>query len=611
MTESLVVQEATIRVSRQGTWARLLKNPFGFASLAVVALVVVVGIIGPWIVPYDPNLADLGDALSLPNGAHWFGTDTAGRDVLSRLIFGTRSTLIAAAIAAAVAIAIGLPTGLMAGYFGGWFDLLANWCTNALMSLPAIIILLAVNAALGKSVFVSMAVFGVLISPGIFRLTFTSVRAVRGELYVDAARVAGLSNLRIIGKHVLIVVRAPLIIQASMLCGIAIGIQAILDFLGLGDLQIPTWGMMLSEGFSNIYNAPLLAVWSGATISIAIGAFVVLGNALRDALEDKQEVATAVSIRESRDQASRAVVVSHEPKKEHLLTVSDLSIGYPEIGGKLKLVVSGVSFHVDKGEVLGIVGESGSGKTQTAFSILGLLPDEATVASGEIAFDGITLVSSEDKQRARHRMTPLRGTRIAYIPQEPMSNLDPNFTVGHQLVRPMVKLLRISKTEAKKRSLELLDTVGITDPPRTFAAYPHQISGGMAQRVLIAGAISCNPDLLIADEPTTALDVTVQADILDLLRSLQQKLSMAVVLVTHNIGVVADLCDRVVVMQHGLLIESGSVREVIREPRERYTKALLGAMLEGKTPMTMLTADEARDGASTDDEPDEPTTGGK
>jgi ABC-type dipeptide/oligopeptide/nickel transport system ATPase component/ABC-type dipeptide/oligopeptide/nickel transport system permease subunit len=605
----LVVEESTLPRVRRGAGRRLLSNPFGFISLSIVTFVVIVGIVGQWIVPFDPNLADLGIAFSLPDGLHWLGTDSAGRDVLSRIIIGSRSTLLAAAIAAIVAIAIGLPTGLIAGYFGGWFDFLANWCSNALMSLPAIIILLAVNAALGKSVFVSMAVFGVLMSPGIFRLTFTSVRAVRSELYVDAARVAGLSNFRIIGKHVLIVVRAPLIIQASMLCGIAISVQAILDFLGLGDLLIPTWGMMLSEGFANIYNAPLLAVWSGATISVVIGAFVVLGNAIRDALEDKQEIASPQSIRESRIRANDNSQRQTNKSTDHLLKVSDLSIGYPEVGGDLKLVVSGVSFHVDKGEVLGIVGESGSGKTQTAFTVLGLLPDEATIAGGSVTFGGNALVAPDGKRLSQALFTPLRGTRIAYIPQEPMSNLDPNFTIGHQLVRPMTKLLRISKAEAKRRAIDLLNTVGINDPQRTFAAYPHQISGGMAQRVLIAGAISCEPDLLIADEPTTALDVTVQADILDLLRELQQKLSMAVVLVTHNIGVVADLCDRVVVMQTGRVVESGAVRDVLGNPQEPYTQALLAAMLEGKTPMTMLAPDAEAQASASSSRSDETATG--
>jgi len=186
-------------------------------------------------------------------------------------------------------------------------------------------------------------------------------------------------------------------------------------------------------------------------------------------------------------------------------------------------------------------------------------------------------------------MAALRGTRIAYIPQEPMSNLDPNFTIGYQLVRPMRKVMGMSKAQATARALELLGIVGIANPQRTFDSYPHEVSGGMAQRVLIAGAVSCDPDLLIADEPTTALDVTVQAEVLDLLRNLQERLTMGVVMVTHNFGVVADLADRVVVMQNGRLVEAGDVRTILRHPHDPYTQDLLSAMLEDKKPMTMLT----------------------
>jgi ABC-type dipeptide/oligopeptide/nickel transport system ATPase component len=238
------------------------------------------------------------------------------------------------------------------------------------------------------------------------------------------------------------------------------------------------------------------------------------------------------------------------------------------------------------------VGESGSGKSQTAFSILGLLPDNARIVGGTIQFDGNYTVAPGDERVNQARLSKLRGKRISYIPQEPMSNLDPAFTIGYQLVTPMVRVLGISKDEARKRALKLLTDVGIVNPERTFNAYPHEVSGGMAQRVLIAGAISCEPDLVIADEPTTALDVTVQADVLDLLRELQQRLNIGVILVTHNFGVVADLCDRVAVMQNGRLVEEGSVRDILRHPKEPYTQTLLASMLEGKTPMSMLVSSQ-------------------
>jgi peptide/nickel transport system permease protein len=261
-----------------------------------------------------------------------------------------------------------------------------------------------------------------------------------------------------------------------------------------------------------------------------------------------------------------------------LLSVTELSVAYgPE--DDPTVVGHDVSFDVNEGEIVGIVGESGSGKTQTAFSILGLLPRGGRVAGGSIRFRNAELVGAP-----LSKVEKLRGREIAYIPQEPMSNLDPSFTIGFQLIAPMRALLGLSRKEATERALALLSRVGIVDPTRTFAAYPHEISGGMAQRVLIAGAVSCNPKLLIADEPTTALDVTVQAEVLDLLRELQAEMGMGVVLVTHNFGVVADICDRVVVMQAGRVVESASALQLFASPKDPYTQMLLQSTLDDASP---------------------------
>jgi peptide/nickel transport system permease protein len=242
-----------------------------------------------------------------------------------------------------------------------------------------------------------------------------------------------------------------------------------------------------------------------------------------------------------------------------------------------------VSFEVSRGQVLGLVGESGSGKSQTAFSILGLLPPNADVSATQMTFGGQEL---EGLNRAA--MNKLRGRHIAYIPQEPMSNLDPSFKIGSQLVEPMRQHLGLSKAQAKDKALALLERVGIPEPERVFNAYPHEISGGMAQRVLIAGAVSCDPELLIADEPTTALDVTVQAEVLDLIRSLQQERNMGVILVTHDFGVVADICDTVAVMQSGKVVETAPAGELFADPRHSYTRMLLDSTLEDSEPRPAL-----------------------
>lgn len=578
-------------VNRQGLFARLMKNPMGIATISYLVLVALAAILAPLIAPMDPLLTDPASIMTAPDGLHLLGTDSAGRDVLSRLIFGAQSTLISAAIVVVVAIVVGVPSGLLAGYYAGKLDAIASWLSNMIMALPAMIVLLAVRTAIGPSIYLLMTVFGIIIAPGFFRLTRTAVMGVRNELYVDAARVSGLSDMRIIGRHIFTVVRAPIIIQSAMISGIAISIQSGLEFLGLGDTTLISWGTMINDGFRNIFMTPLLVLWPSLVISLTIGAFALLGNAIRDGLEDAQKVESSTKkVKPAKVQRSAAKAEN----TEHLLSVSHLSVGYPQGDGGVKTVVSDVSFFLDKGEVLGIVGESGSGKSQTAFSILGLLPSNAQINSGHILFDGNDLVSAESGAISQKSMAQFRGKRIAYIPQEPMSNLDPNFTVGYQLVRPIVRTLGVTKAEARERVFKLLDLVGIQNPERVFNAYPHEISGGMAQRVLIAGAISCEPDLLIADEPTTALDVTIQAEVLDLLRDLQKRLGMGLLLVTHNFGVIADLADRVVVMQHGRVVESGDVRGLLRAPKEKYTQLLLGSMLQDKEPMSMLTGN-ARD----------------
>ncbi|VXC28032.1 ABC transporter [Arthrobacter sp. 9V] len=587
-------------VVRSTVMRRLLKNPMGIASLVILLTIAALAILAPVIAPFEENFANISKTLAAPDSVNIMGTDSAGRDTWSRLLFGAQLTLLSALLCAGVAIAIGLPAGLIAGYYAGKFEAVSNWVVSILMSLPGLIVLLTIRAAFGPSVWISMIAFGVLISPSYFRLTRTAVQSVRNELYVDAARVSGLSDLSIIARHIFSVVRAPIIIQTAAIAGVAIAIQSGLEFLGLGDPTKATWGVMLSEGFKNVYLTPMLLLWPALAMALTIGGLVLLGNAIRDALEDGEKIKhrrkrAVVSAGSSTTpdpakarQSRKSVAAVDVGTEHHLVKVTNLGVGYPQADGSIKKVVDDVSFHVDRGEILGIVGESGSGKSQTAFSILGLLPDNARIVGGSIQFDGNYTVAPGEDRVNQERLSKLRGKRISYIPQEPMSNLDPAFTIGYQLVTPMVRVLGITKAEARQRALKLLTDVGIANPERTFNAYPHEVSGGMAQRVLIAGAISCEPDLVIADEPTTALDVTVQADVLDLLRELQQRLNIGVILVTHNFGVVADLCDRVAVMQNGRLVEEGTVREILRNPKEPYTQTLLGSMLEGKTPMTML-----------------------
>ena len=256
---------------------------------------------------------------------------------------------------------------------------------------------------------------------------------------------------------------------------------------------------------------------------------------------------------------------------ETILKVEDLKTSFMTSSGEVQ-AVRGVSFEVHKGEILGIVGESGSGKSVTSMSILRLLADTARIKNGKIEFEGTDLTKVSDKQ-----MREIRGQKIAMVFQDPMTSLDPTMTIGKQIMEGMLWHFKMPKAEAYKKALELLEEVGITDAEKRMKSYPHQLSGGMRQRVVIAIALACDPDLLICDEPTTALDVTIQAKILELIRSIQRERGISVIYITHDLGVVAKVADYVDVMYAGKIVETGTCRQVMKTPMHPYTKALLAA----------------------------------
>ncbi len=577
MSENLSVTPAPTEppaAGRGGAGRRLMRNPLGVLSLTVLSLLVLAVVLAPLLTSQGPNTASLGDAFDGPSGSHLLGMDSAGRDILSRLLYGGRTTLGGALVALGVALVLGVPSGLYAGYRAGVFDAVAGWLANLVMALPAMVVLLASRAILGPDIWALLIVLGVLVAPGFHRLVRGIVTDVRGELYVDAARVSGLSDTRIVARHILPVVRGPILIQTALVAGLAISLQAGLEFLGVGSGSTATWGAMLNEAFQNIQRSPMLLLWPGLALGLTSGSLVLLASALRDALEERTD-------RPPRRRPRGAAPAPEPPAaptgddRADLLSIRGLAVSYTGRDGAEKEVVHGVDLDVRPGEIVGLVGESGSGKTQTALSVLGLLPQGGRISRGSILVDGREVTHLSERG---HRT--LRGTTLAYVPQEPMSNLDPAFTIGSQLTEPMRQVLGLSRKEAADRALDLLRMVEIPDPFRVARRYPHQISGGMAQRVLIAGAMSCEPKLLIADEPTTALDVRVQAEILDLLRRLQQERDLGVLLVTHNFGVVADLCDRVAVMNDGRIVETGATADVLGTPSAAYTRTLLAAVLD-------------------------------
>lgn len=254
---------------------------------------------------------------------------------------------------------------------------------------------------------------------------------------------------------------------------------------------------------------------------------------------------------------------------EKILQVKNLNTSFHTYAGEVK-AVRGVSFELDKGEALGIVGESGSGKSITMMSVMRLLSENGMIKEGEILFQGKDLTKLSDKQ-----MESIRGNEIGMIFQDPMTSLNPVFTIGNQLMEPLLKHRKISKSEAFNKSVEMLKLVGIPSPEKRMKQFPHEFSGGMRQRAMIAMALVCSPKILIADEPTTALDVTIQAQILELMKDLKAKLGMSIILITHDLGVVSDICNRINVMYGGKLVETGSTRDIFYNPRHPYTWGLL------------------------------------
>ena len=254
---------------------------------------------------------------------------------------------------------------------------------------------------------------------------------------------------------------------------------------------------------------------------------------------------------------------------EPLLQVKNLCTSFNVDSGEVR-AVNGISFNLDKGKVLGIVGESGSGKSVTAYSIMRILVEPGRITGGEILFNGEDIVKYSEKQMRR-----FRGERVSIIFQDPMTSLNPVYTIGNQLREAILLHTDRNREQANARAMEMLQLVGVNEPEKRLKQYPYELSGGMRQRVMIAMALACEPDILIADEPTTALDVTIQAQILELMQSLQKKLGMAIIMITHDLGVIADMCDEIIVMYAGRICERGTADEIFYNPRHEYTKGLL------------------------------------
>ena len=573
MTLPATIPSSTVRQrgSRRLTASSLIVT---MAALVLV-LLGLLAIFADIVAPYDPLKQNLIEALQWPSSRHWLGTDDLGRDVLSRLIHGCRIAVIAAAEGTAIAVLLGVPLGLFIGYRGGWWDWTVMRIVEAVVSIPGIMVAIVIIAILGPGLHKAMIALGILYSTSFLRLARGVVLAEREEVYVRSARVIGASDGRILLRHIFPNIAPPLVVQITLTVGAVLLSEAGLSFIGLG-VQPPdaSWGTMLNSAAAFMDLNWFLAIPPGIAIILTVLAVNLLGDVIRDSIgrgisvEAKPQTITVQSDA-SAPVAADAVVLPR--LKDEVLRVENLQV---MVGAGTGLpIITDLSFNITKGETLGLVGESGSGKTMTGLAILGLMGAGLRTTRGSIALNGRELRSLTQKQ-----MEKVRGNEVAMVFQDPTTSLNPAFTVGSQIAEVLRTKQGMSQKQAWARTVELIDRVGIPRPEERARAYPHELSGGMAQRIAIARALSCNPSLLIADEPTTALDVTVQQEILDLFRDLQDEFGMAILFVTHDLAVAADICDRISVMYAGEMVEMAEVNALFSDPRHPYTRGLLKAM---------------------------------
>ncbi|WAA66513.1 dipeptide/oligopeptide/nickel ABC transporter permease/ATP-binding protein [Microbacterium oxydans] len=568
---------------------RLRRQPGTIVAAAFILLLVVVAVAAPLLAPFDPNQAHFDHVLQAPDSQFLLGTDDLGQDQLSRLIYGARIVLLVALGAVLIAIAIGVPLGLVFGFNGGWWDRIGMRFVDMGQSLPGMLIGITVITILGRNMFILMLAIGIIFSMAFARMTRATVLSERKKLYVEAAEVTGLRRGQIIFGQVLPNLVGGIITQAAVFLGSAIMIESAMSFLGIGlDRTTPTWGAMLSFAVEKQNVAPYLTWAPGIAIVLTVLAFSVFGDGLNDALIGErrrlprlglrsgpaaEETPVQTARRASGGEASvPASAPAPDPAPDAILHTRGVTVSLARPDGEQVEIVKRVCLDVAKGEIVGLLGESGSGKSTFARAVLGMLPAGTWLSGGSIRIAGAEIAGRPERE-----LRGIRGSVVGAVFQDPATALSPVHTVGAQLVEPLRIHQGMNRAQARARAVELLERVGVQRAASRLDDYPHQFSGGMAQRVAIAMALAADPELLIADEATSALDVTTQSQVLDLILDLRAEYGMGVLMITHSLGVVAETCDRAAVMYRGRIVEDAPVGQLFDAPGHRYTQALLAA----------------------------------
>ncbi|MET7540141.1 dipeptide/oligopeptide/nickel ABC transporter permease/ATP-binding protein [Streptomyces sp. NPDC005507] len=564
-------------------------------AVAVVAVVVLMALFAPLLAPHDPlDQQSQTDGTGHPSGSHWMGQDSLGRDILSRLMYGARWSLAIGLGATLLALVVGAVLGAIAATSRKSVDETLMRCLDVVMAFPGIALAAVLVAVFGGGIPVLICAIAFLFTPPVARVVRANVLDQYGEDYVTAERVIGARTPHIVLRHVAVNCAAPVLVFCTVQVAEAIVFEASLSFIGAGVRPPdPSWGSVIADGKNMVLIGGWWAtVFPGLLMLLTVLALNILSEGVSDAwaAPAARDVSGAEADRLEAPKPGSGTVLELPglteaatrlrsrarplPEGDPVLQVTDLAIGFDARHGGVD-IVDGITFDVRPGEVLGLVGESGCGKSLTALTVMGLEPKGARIR-GRVTFDGQELIGRSMGARRR-----LLGHDMAMIYQDALSSLNPAMTVRSQLKQ-------VVRRGGRRTPAELLSLVGL-DPERTLRSYPHELSGGQRQRVLIAMALSRSPKLIVADEPTTALDVTVQAQVIELLLRLREELGFALILVSHDLALVADVTDRVVVMYGGQIVETGVTADLVEAPTHHYTRGLLGSVLSLETAADRLT----------------------
>jgi len=564
--------------------ARVLLRPVGLAGFGLLVLVLLVAVFGPVLWDGRATVVDTGNLLAGPSADHWIGTDNLGRDLFFRVLVATRLSVALALAATAISVVLGIVLGAAPLLLGRRAGRLVTGAVNVLVAFPGLLLVLFFAVVFGVGARGAALAVGLAGAPAFARLCHTLIAGISERDYFAAARIAGVSRWRVLLRHALPNIAEPLIVNATMAAGGALLTFAGLSFLGLG-VQAPSydWGKLMQDGLNGIYVHPLAALGPGIAVVLAGLAFNLTGEAFAAAfgVDVIPGMTRLRQVRTSAGEVHGPGATTASADAGTILSVDDLRVTIPAAGQPIR-AVRGVSFAIRDGEAVGVVGESGSGKSMTALAVAQLIEEPIRVEADHLVFAGEDLMAAGDSASRRKRL----GTSLAVVFQDPMTSFNPVHRVGPQLAEVSRFHQGLSRRAALARAVDRLRAVRVREPERRARQYPFEFSGGMRQRAMIGMGLMGTPRLIIADEPTTALDVTVQRQVLELLTEVRRDTGAALLLISHDVSVVTDVCDRVLVMYAGRVVEELPAQDLRTLARHPYTRALVAAVPDMETDLT-------------------------